>query len=343
MRIAVLTGGSTPERSVALAGAGQVAPALRSLGHEVSVVDTCLGSLAGEREGEVLGAAVGSAPPGRAEVRRLEKQEDLLATVRLPELRLAEVIFLVLHGRQGEGGAVQALLELEGLLYTGSDHLGSAVAMDKDLSKRLLRAAGVPTAPWLLQTTRSVPTASEVRALGLPVVVKPSRVGSTVGLSLVHSEAEFDQALGRAMLWDSQVLLERYVPGRELTVGVLGDEALGVGEIIPQGEIFDFHDKYTPGRAEEIFPAAIPDQQTQELKRLSLLAHRTLGLRDFSRVDFRLDGDGSIFCLEVNTLPGMTVTSLLPQSAAVAGIEFAELCGRMVDRAVARRGSQVSS
>ena len=206
------------------------------------------------------------------------------------------------------------------------------LAMDKDESKRRFRDAGIPTPDWLNWPARQ----SEIEELGLPLIVKPSRVGSTVGLTLMSDLLDLDSAVGKALTFDDEVILERFLPGREYTAGVLDGQALGVGEIVSPGRIFDFHSKYTPGRAQELFPAEIGLDLEERLRELALAAHEALALRDFSRVDFRLDAAGDPFFLEVNTLPGMTPTSLLPQSAAVFGISFAELCNRMIGLALAR-------
>ncbi len=179
---------------------------------------------------------------------------------------------------------------------------------------------------------------STVAALGFPLVVKPSRAGSTVGLTLVREPAGLEDAVRAAAAVDDEVLLERYLDGRELTVGVLDDAPLAVGEITPEHEIFDYECKYTPGKAAEIFPADLPDARAEELRRLAVAAHRVLKLRDFSRVDFRLGGDGRPYCLEVNTLPGVTAASLLPQSAEAVGIPFPELCDRICRLALRRTG-----
>jgi D-alanine-D-alanine ligase len=331
-RIALLTGGSTPERTVALAGAAKVSAALRGRGHEVTVFDTIEpGPLDAELERQRLGQAVGTRPPSLAELRELEAREDLPALVA-GDLGCHDAAFLVLHGRQGEGGEVQELLEAAGIAFTGSDACGSRLAMDKDESKRRLREAGVPTPDWVCWPAGQ----PEIGELGLPLIVKPSRVGSTVGLSLMSDPSELDAAVGKALTFDDQVILERFLPGREYTAGVLDGQALRVGEIVSPGEIFDFHSKYTPGRAQEVFPAEIDEDLENRFRELALAAHEALELRDFSRVDFRLDATGSPCCLEVNTLPGMTPTSLLPQSAAVVGISFEDLCDRMIDLALAR-------
>jgi D-alanine-D-alanine ligase len=245
---------------------------------------------------------------------------------KLSAVRDADVLFLSVHGGRGEGGALQAVLDLIGVPYTGSGPLGSALAMDKDLAKRLFRAAGVPVPAWFM-----TPVGAEdvTTALGWPVVVKPSKGGSTVGLSLVKTAKGLDEAVALALRYDDEVMAEQFIAGRELTVGVLGDVPLPVGEIIPTHEIFDYECKYTPGMSQEIFPAALEASLTRQLQELALTAHRALKLSGYSRVDFRLSVEGDIFCLEANTLPGMTRMSLLPQAARAAGMNFPELCERI--------------
>jgi len=251
-------------------------------------------------------------------------------------VRQADVLFLALHGGRGEDGTLQTVLEMVGVPYTGSGSLGSAVAMDKDISKRLFRFAGVPTADWLMAPV----TVEDVDdRLGWPAVVKPSKQGSTVGLTVVKRPEDLDAALELAARYDDEVMVEAFVPGRELTVGVLDGEALAVGEIIPRHEIFDYECKYTPGMSEEIFPADLPRSVTDRCRDLGLRAHDALKLGGYSRVDFRLTPEGELFCLEVNTLPGMTATSLLPQSARAVGIEFPALCERICRAALVHRAA----
>jgi D-alanine-D-alanine ligase len=326
VRITVLTGGASSERDVALASARQVVPALRSLGHSVVVVDTVTGFVPESREAEHLLGRVGAEPPSVAELVARERQFLLTALGALPEIREADVVFLGLHGGRGEDGTVQTILETIGVPYTGSGPLASAVAMDKDISKRLFRDADVPTADWLMTPATG---AEAGKRLGWPLVVKPSKQGSTVGLTVVKRIEDFDGAVWLAGEYDDEVMIERFVPGRELTVGILDGRVLAVGEIIPRHEIFDYECKYTPGMSEEIFPADLPGPVTAECQRLGILAHQCLKLGGYSRVDFRLTPEGRLFCLEVNTLPGMTATSLLPQSARAVGIEFAALCDRI--------------
>jgi D-alanine-D-alanine ligase len=333
MRVTVLTGGTSAERDVALASAVQVVAALRSCGHEVTVVDTARGYIPESDEGALLSAVVGVEPPSIAQLQALEHGLLLSGLANLAAVRDADVLFLALHGGRGEDGTIQTLLEMVGVPYTGSGRLGSAMAMDKDISKRLFREADVPTADWVMAPAAR---AKVEREFGWPVVVKPSKQGSTVGLTVVKSPKDYDAAVKLARQYDDEVMIERFVPGRELTVGILEGRALAVGEIIPRHEIFDYECKYTPGMSQEIFPADLPDAVTAECGRLGVRAHEALKLGGYSRVDFRLTPAGELICLEVNTLPGMTATSLMPQAARAVGIEFPELCDRICR--IARRG-----
>ena len=326
MRIGVITGGATAERAVAFAGAAQIVEALRGRGHSVCVVDTVTGLLSPADERSLLTSAVGREPPAVPELDERERAMLSNGLARLPEVTGAEVLFLCLHAGRGEGGTLQAVLDVIGVPYTGSGALASALAMDKDLSKRLFRAAGVPVPAWFM-----APVAPEdvTTALGWPVIVKPSRMGSSVGMTLVRNAEALEAAVALARRYDVEVLAEQFIPGREVTVGVLGDVPLPVGEIIPTHELFDYECKYTPGMSEEIFPARLDTALARQLQELALAAHRALKLGGYSRVDFRLSPEDDIFCLEANTLPGMTRTSLLPQAARAAGIEFPELCERI--------------
>ena len=339
MRVAVLFGGTSAERDVSIASGAQVMKALREAGHQVIAVDTARGVLGAGDEQRLLSAGVAPAPPDESELAMVRAN----ASSPLPaasELKDIDVVFLTLHGGTGEDGTLQALLDLTGIPYVGSGHRASAVAMDKDFSKRLFRAAGVPTPEWRMTPVDPDEVAREI---GYPVVVKPNKQGSTVGLTIVKRPEDLQAAIDEAHRHDDEVMLEAFVPGRELTVGILEDRALAVGEIIPRrGEIFDYESKYQHGGADEIFPADLAGEQTRRVQELGLAAHRALKLEGFSRADFRMDADGGLWCLEVNTLPGMTATSLLPQSAAAAGIPFPELCDRICKLAVEKhRGRRI--
>jgi len=332
IHVVVLTGGSTPERDVALAGAAQVVGALRRREYDVTVVDTVTGQLSAREERALLRPEVGTTPPSAEALRELAARELGDALTSLPALQSADLVFPVLHGRQGEGGEVQALLERAGIPYAGSDPDGSALAMDKDRAKQRFQQADVPTPAWHMWPADE----TAIAALGLPVVVKPSKVGSTVGLTVVRSLDGVAPAVSEAFRYDDQVLVETFVAGREFTVGILGKRALAVGEIIPVHEIFDYECKYTPGMTQEIFPADLPNQHTHRMQELARSAHQALGLRDFSRIDFRMGVDDIPYCLEANTLPGLTRTSLLPQSGAAVGIPFDDLCDRICRLVLAR-------
>lgn len=332
MRVAVLFGGTSAERDVSIASGAQVMKALRQAGHDVVAVDTARGILGPGDEQRLLASGVAPAPPGEEELAMVRAG----ATSPLPaasEMQGIDVVFLTLHGGTGEDGTIQALLDLTGIPYVGSGHAASATAMDKDLSKRLFRMAGIPTADWLMAP---VDTDEATARLGYPLVVKPNKQGSTVGLTVVRTAGRLQPAIDEAFRYDDEVMLEKFVPGRELTCGILADQPLAVGEIVSKGEVFDYESKYQEGGAAEIFPADLSAEQTRTVQELSLRAHRALKLEGFSRVDFRMDAEGALWCLEVNTLPGMTRTSLLPQSAQAAGIGFPELCDRICRLALDR-------
>ena len=340
-----MLGGESEERDVSLASGCQVADALRQSGHDVVALDPVAGALTREDEAKVLTEGVGSLPPqiasaasgsgvpsadsGASAGTALSTREEIVS---------ADVVFPALHGGMGEDGTLQALLDLSGVAYAGSGVLGCGLAMDKDITKRILRDAGVPTPDWLMN-----PSASEaVERLGLPIIAKPVAGGSSVRLYLLEDRGAVEEAIeeeaARASRSgvDPDMMYEAFVAGRELTVGVLGNEALPVGEIVSQHELFDYECKYQEGMAEEIFPAEIPDALAQALQQRALEVHRLLRLRDLSRVDFMLDGGGEAWCLEANALPGMTANSLLPRAAGAAGMTFPELCDRIVRMAAAR-------
>ncbi len=321
MRIAVLFGGTSEERDVSIASAAQIIPALRALGHEVHAVDTATGQLAPEDEQRLLASRVAPLPPSRTAIGQVRARAVSLSPAHF-DIRHTDVVFLALHGGAGEDGRIQALLDLAGMPYTGSNHIASAAAMDKDLTKRLFRSAGVPTADWLMAP---VAVAEVERLLGWPVVVKPSKQGSTVGLSVVRAADALAGAIQAAAAFDDEVMIERFIPGREFTVGILDQQALPVGEIFPPGEVFDYQSKYQQGGARELFPAQLPEDEAARLQEYALRAHRALKLGAYSRVDFRRDAAGQFWCLEANSLPGMTATSLLPQAARAAGIDFPTL------------------
>jgi len=255
----------------------------------------------------------------------------------VPAIRDADVIFIALHGGQGEDGTVQAVLDVIGVPYTGSGHLASALAMDKDLSKRIVRDHGLSVPAWVMGPA----TADYVkRTVGYPCIVKPSKQGSSVGLTLVRRGSDLARAVALAERYDDEVMIEQFVGGTELTVGILGDEALPVIEIRPQHELFDYECKYQPGMSEEICPAPIDPALAAKTQDAAQRAHRALKLSGYSRVDFRVGGDGDIFFLEANTLPGVTAQSLIPKAARAAGMSFPSFAETVCRLALERCGTK---
>jgi D-alanine-D-alanine ligase len=292
-KIAVLVGGPGSERDVSLATGRGVSKALRSLGIDVVDVDV--------------------------------RDEHF----QLPDD--VELAFIAVHGTFGEDGQVQRALEQRGVAYTGEGVEGSEVAFDKIRAKEKFREHGVATPYWQVLAPGQRPT------IPLPIVVKPPRQGSTVGVYIVKNEREIDSAMADAAKYDRELLVEKFVPGRELTIGILGDQALPILEIIPKGGFYDFANKYpflnpqAGGGAEHVCPAKIDPKKTSEIQDLALRAHRALGLQVYSRVDVILPENGEASVLETNTIPGMTEASLLPEAAAAAGINYVDLCLRIIE------------
>lgn len=330
MKVAVLMGGTTGERLVSIASGAQVTWALRELGHEVVCVDTAFGLLSKTEEDELFQLVAGESPPDPATLPVIDRMVELIVTE--DRLRTADVIFNALHGGAGEDGTLAAILELEGLRHTGCSQLSSALAMDKASAKIMFRHAGILTPDWALFTQ---PVDHLPDGLEYPIIVKPNHGGSTIGVSLVRAQSELRAAAELALTHDVEGMLEQYIPGDEFVIGVLGDTALGIGQIrLKEAELFDYRSKYHKGAADELFPAPIDAQLRRQLEMLAVSAHRALKLNAYSRSDFLRDQDGRIWCIEVNTLPGLTANSLLPQSAAAVGISFRSLCEEICDLAV---------
>jgi D-alanine-D-alanine ligase len=297
-KIAVLMGGPGSERDVSLATGRGVSKALRSLGAEVIEVDV---------------------------------HDENFA---LP--RDVDLAFITIHGTFGEDGQLQEILEKRGVAYTGDGVEASRAAFDKILSKEKFREHAVVTPEWEVIEVGQRPTIS------VPLVVKPARQGSTVGVVIVKDASELDSAMTEAAKYDRKLLIEKFVPGRELTIGILGDQALPILEIIPKGGFYDFNNKYpflnpqAGGGAEHVCPAEIDPNKTKQVQKQALHAFRALGLVVYGRVDVLLPDSGNPSVLEVNTIPGMTEASLLPEAAAAAGINYVDLCARIIALSRAR-------
>ena len=346
MKIVVLAGGLSPERNVSLSTGTMVTEALRGLGHHAALVDMFFG-LEGKDAPltDYFDAPIseeykkiGSAAPDLEQVRagRKDQSAGLFGPGVLELCRMADMVFLALHGTCGEDGRVQAAFDLLGIPYTGAGYLSSAIAMDKDLTKRLV-ADVVTTPAW--KTVEY--TARDIDALvgeaQLPLVVKPVASGSSIGVSIAHTEEELRAALTEGLTVGGRTVLEQYISGREIQVGILDAEALPSIEIITKDGFYDYANKYQPGAAVEVCPAEISPEAEQALRGAALAVYRTLGLSVYSRADFILDENGRVWFLEINTLPGMTPTSLLPQEAAAVGIGYPQLCQRILDASLEAR------
>ncbi len=325
MKILILMGGDSPEREVSFSTARGIIDALKRLGHKVIGIDPATGRLL---EGE----------PPKAGSNSLLPPQKLISS---PILAQTEVVFLALHGGKGEDGTIQSLLDLAGVPYTGSGFLASALAMHKPTAKLLFQATGIPTPAWFVLQEGEEEIAERIRAgFGFPVVVKPASQGSTVGTSIVKGDDQLKGALDYAQKFGGEVLIEEYIPGRELTVGILGDKPLPVVEIIPEGDFYDYEHKYTKGKSRYVVPASLSPKVTKRIKEIALQAFKLLRCEGYARVDFRYGDDGRLYCLEVNTLPGMTPTSLVPMAAQAAGISFDQLVQRIIELAL-RKGGKV--
>jgi D-alanine-D-alanine ligase len=328
MKVALLMGGRSSEREISLRTGRGIAQALRNLGHEVLAVDAANGRLlpAGHEETAAL--------PAEA-VRGLPTSVTS-AIAQADAVNQAEVVLIALHGGAGEDGTIQALLELAGKPYTGSGVLASALAMNKAMAKRIFEHEGIPTPKWILARAGvSLPAVDATALGGYPLVVKPNAEGSTVGLTIVTRPADLPEALALAGRYGPEVLIEQFIPGRELTVAVLGDEALPIVEIRPQGGHYDYESKYTAGKSEYFCPADLPGPLAARIRDLGLRAARALGCGGVSRADVRLSPRNEPFLLEVNTIPGMTPTSLVPMAAKAAGMSYDALVSRMLELAIA--------
>jgi D-alanine-D-alanine ligase len=340
LRVLLLAGGDSPEREVSLASGRAVAEAIGKLGHSLIALDPATGMSLLSGDGKFLADGVHELPPD-SKALAVIRQKGAIRTVEKFDFSSVDVVFNILHGGRGEDGTIQALLDLSEKPYTGSGVLASALAMNKHASKKLFKAEGIPTPDWELFTLKepklSAEQVAKLKRFGHPFVVKPNDGGSTVGLTVVHKPEELRPAIEAAFEYANQIMVEEFIAGRELTVGVLGQTPLPVVEIIPKHEIYDYTCKYTSGMTEYICPAKLSDAQARAVQELGLKAFLILGCDGFGRVDFRLGNEGVFYCLEVNTLPGMTALSLVPKGAAAGGMSFEALVQKVIDLALERR------
>lgn len=338
MKITVLAGGYSPERDVSLTSGSLIANALIDNGHSVCLLDVYEGLPTLPRNIDTLFRAQGHYSHTVSEVvpdlaalkKRCGNGDALIGANVLNVCKCADIVFLALHGGIGENGQLQATLDNYGIKYTGSGYVGSLLAMDKDISKRLLRDADVNTPDWVCFRVGIDAVESLIKQVGLPCVVKPSSCGSSVGVSIVNTREELTAALTDAAKWDARVLVEKKIVGRELTVGIIDGQALPLVEIIPNEGFYDYKNKYQ-GSTREICPAEVSDEVTAAAHEMTRRGFEALRLHGYARFDYILDANGVLWCLEANTLPGMTPTSLLPQAAAAVGMNYRRLCEKIIE------------
>lgn len=339
MKVVVLAGGTSTERDVSLSSGSMIYRALKKNGHQAILLDVYLGY-----EGNVDGiferdedwaaqvGAISEKNPDLDVIRAMRPDGDknFFGPNVLSLCKSADAVFMALHGANGEDGKIQACFELMGITYTGTDFVSSAIAMDKGITKDIFRAYGIPTPAGL----RLKKGEREREKVPYPCIVKACCGGSSVGVSIARNEGEYENAKEEAFLYDNEVIVEQYIEGREFSVGVMDGKALPVIEIAPKQGFYDYKNKYQAGSTVETCPARLSREETEKIQRLAELAYEALRMKSYARMDFMKNDQGEFFCLEANTLPGMTPTSLLPQEAAVVGMSFEELCEKILQYAV---------
>ena len=347
MKIVVLAGGLSTERDVSINSATQVCKALREKGHQAVILDIFLGhgksgdDLTGIFDGDPqltkLSDQIQSVDPDLDQIRAMrEGDPDCLFGPNVIEIcRMADIVYMGLHGAEGENGKVQAAFDVMGIRYTGSGYLGSAMAMDKGVAKKMFQAANVPTPKGFSFKKGAKVTAERVKEeLGFPCVVKPCCGGSSVGVSFAENEEQYEEALKLAFHYEDEVVVEECIHGREFSAGVVAGRALPVIEIIPKTGFYDYKTKYQAGMAEDVCPAELSEELTKRMQGYALDVYHALKLEVYGRIDFLLNDNDEMYCLEANTLPGMTPTSLLPQEAKAVGVDYGILCETIIQEAM---------
>lgn len=348
MKIVVLAGGLSTERDVSLNSGAGICRTLRERGHEAFLLDVYLGfpydtdkldevfTLPGA--GLEIAEGIKTTEPDLVAVKASrEDQSDCFLGPNVIEIcRLADIVFMGLHGDVGENGKLQATFDILGIKYTGPNYLGSALAMDKGVAKKIFKMSGVPTPLGTSIKKTQKDTKLSDLGLQLPVVVKPCAGGSSIGVYIANTEEEYKEAVEKSFCYEDEIVIEPYIKGREFAVGIIDGKALPVIEIIPKTGFFDYANKYQDGCTQEICPAELDEEIAGRMQRATELAFKSLKLDIYSRADFLLDEHGDIYCLEMNTLPGMTSASLLPKEAKAAGIEYGELCELIIQKSLER-------
>lgn len=317
MNILVLAGGTSSERDVSFVTGSMVLNALRQNGHNAKMVDVFTGDIYDTASG------IKTDSPDINEIKKNRGmvKDGYFGDGVLDKCRNADIVFMALHGEDGEDGKIQAAFDLLGIKYTGTGYLGSALAMNKDIAKGIFLNNGVRTPQGI-----TVYKGDNIGKIPYPCVVKPACGGSSVGVSIVNNDEEYEQALKDAFAWEDKLVVEAYISGREFSVGVIDGKALPVIEIAPISGFYDYKNKYQAGSTVETCPAVLSENETLKMQDYAQKAYEALKLDTYARIDFIMDDNGEMYCLEANTLPGMTPTSLLPQEADAIGMNFNELC-----------------
>lgn len=348
MKVVVLAGGISTERDVSLSSGTMIYRALKKRGHQAILLDVYLGyEWIPSSEGEAIdnifdkdkdwAESLGSISEENPDIElikamRPDGEKNFFGPNVIAICQAADVVFMALHGENGENGKIQACFDLMGITYTGTDYVSSALSMDKGLSKELFAYHGVPTPAGI----RLRKGQKQEKTVPFPCIVKACCGGSSVGVSIALKEEEYEKALQEAFLYDDEVIVEQYIEGREFSVGVMDGRALPIIEIAPLQGFYDYKNKYQPGSTIETCPALLSEEKTKEIQDYAEQAFRVLRLKNYARMDFMMNKEGEVFCLEANTLPGMTPTSLLPQEAAAEGVSFEELCERIMSTALTK-------
>ncbi|MCR5210167.1 MAG: D-alanine--D-alanine ligase [Lachnospiraceae bacterium] len=338
MKVAVLAGGTSTEREVSLITGAGIYRALKEKGHKAVLIDVYLGI---EYDGDKLDDifeydrdwaegidAIKEESPDLDEIKSLRKDgaKCFFGPNVMEICKRADVVFMALHGANGEDGKIQATFELFGIPYTGTDHLSSAICMNKMISKDIMIANDIPTPEGY-----TMKLGDTVKEIGYPAVVKVNNGGSSVGTYIVNDRAEFDEALRSAARYDEYVVVEKCIKGREFTCGLIEGKSLPIVEIMPKEGGYDYKNKYQSGKTLEVCPAELSEEKTKEIRDVAEKVYRALRLKAYARIDFMMDEDENIYCLEANTLPGMTPVSLFPQEAAAIGLSYGDLCEKLIE------------
>lgn len=340
MKVVVLAGGISTERDVSLSSGAKIYKALKRNGHQAVLLDVYLGYTGEDAEGvfekeedwakELGGIAEKNPDIAQIKAMRPDGDKNFFGPNVISICQAADVVFMALHGENGENGKIQACFDLMGVKYTGTDYVSSAICMDKGLTKDIFACYQIPTPAG----TRLKKGQKQEATVPFPCIVKACCGGSSVGVSIAWKEEEYDAALAEAFQYDDEVVIEQYIKGREFSVGVMDGKALPIIEIAPLVGFYDYKNKYQAGSAIETCPAEISEEKTKEMQGYAEKAFMALRLKNYARMDFMMSEQGEIYCLEANTLPGMTPTSLLPQEAAAVGIGYEQLCEKIIEAAL---------